>query len=183
MGLMDVLNGMRNGPRGAAGSKPPGGGMSPLTMALLGLLAYKAMKGGGGGLFGGHQASPAPASPPRPAADAGASDWLGGLGKMLAGGAAGGVLTGGLGELMRRMQQSGQNHAVDSWVGSGPNRSISPTDLEHALGQETLEDLSRQTGMPRNQLATQLAEELPQTVDTMTPDGRLPTETEANRWA
>ena len=42
MGLLDVLNGMQNGPRGA--SQPGKGGMSPITMALLGLLAYKAVK-------------------------------------------------------------------------------------------------------------------------------------------
>lgn len=41
MSLLDVLTGMRNGPRGAS----KGGGMSPITMALLGLLAYKAVKG------------------------------------------------------------------------------------------------------------------------------------------
>ena len=41
MGLLDVLNGMQNGPRGNRGL---GGGMSPITMALLGLLAYKAVK-------------------------------------------------------------------------------------------------------------------------------------------
>ena len=41
MGLLDVLTGMRNGPRGFGGG---GGGMSPITMALLGLLAYKAVR-------------------------------------------------------------------------------------------------------------------------------------------
>ena len=46
MGLLDVLNGMQNGPRG---EKTPGsGGMSPITMAILGLLAYKAIKNLGG---------------------------------------------------------------------------------------------------------------------------------------
>ena len=42
MGLLDVFNGMQNGPRGNRGLG--GGGMSPITMALLGLLAYKAVK-------------------------------------------------------------------------------------------------------------------------------------------
>ena len=44
MGLIDVLNGMQNGPRGA---RPPAstttsgqGGMSPIMMAILGLIAY-----------------------------------------------------------------------------------------------------------------------------------------------
>jgi len=46
MGLMDVLNGMANGPRGPA---EPGkrGGISPITMGLLALLAYKTMRGEG----------------------------------------------------------------------------------------------------------------------------------------
>ena len=52
MGLMDILNGMQNGPRASAGGAG-GGGMSPLTMALLGLLAYKAVKS-----FGGSSADP-----------------------------------------------------------------------------------------------------------------------------
>src|SRR5947207_556051 len=54
MGLMDVLRGMSNGPRGQVTPGPQGGsGMSPITMGLLALLAYKALKGGGlGGLFG-----------------------------------------------------------------------------------------------------------------------------------
>ena len=56
MGLMDILNGMQNGPRGQQQQAPAGsgGGMSPMTMALLGLLAYKAIKGGGlGNILGG----------------------------------------------------------------------------------------------------------------------------------
>ena len=45
MGLLDILNGMQNGPRGQSTPAPAGsGGMSPITMALMGLLAYKAIK-------------------------------------------------------------------------------------------------------------------------------------------
>src|SRR5262249_43014261 len=66
MGLVDILHGMQNGPRGKSlpGNNPSGGSrMSPLTMALIGLLAYKAVKH-----FGGSQASagagqPAPQPP------------------------------------------------------------------------------------------------------------------------
>ena len=60
MGLIDVLNGMQNGPRGqrdpSTAPTTSSGGMSPITMAILGLLAYKAMKG-----LGGSQPSTAPA--------------------------------------------------------------------------------------------------------------------------
>ena len=56
MGLLDVLNGMQNGPRGPSTPGAGGsGGMSPLTMAILGLLAYKAVKS----FTGGQTANPA----------------------------------------------------------------------------------------------------------------------------
>jgi hypothetical protein len=60
MGLVDVLNGMQNGPRGQRTPAPgsSGGGMSPMTMALLGLLAYKAIK-----TFAGGQPNAAPTKP------------------------------------------------------------------------------------------------------------------------
>src|SRR4051795_1551529 len=50
MGLLDILNGMQNGPRGQQQPKSSGssGGMSPIMMALLGVLAYKALKGRSG---------------------------------------------------------------------------------------------------------------------------------------
>ena len=51
MGLMDILNGMQNGPRGQrqpGSTKKESGGLSPMMIALIGLLAYKAMKGKGG---------------------------------------------------------------------------------------------------------------------------------------
>ena len=43
MGLLDVLNGMQNGPRGQTNPNAAGG-MSPITMAILALLAYKGIK-------------------------------------------------------------------------------------------------------------------------------------------
>jgi uncharacterized protein YidB (DUF937 family) len=182
MGLMDILNGLKNGPRGQVGSRG-GGGMSPITMGLLALLAYKTFKGGG--ILG---SAPQPGTPARPAnnpnqTNAAPSDWLGGLGGLLAGGAAGSILTGGLGELVKRFQQNGQGQVAQSWVGTGRNEAISPGDLEKAVGIDTLDDLSRQTGTPRDQLLAELAEQLPQTVDTLTPEGRIPNEQEASRWA
>src|SRR5918912_1242866 len=98
MGLMDVLNGIMNGPRGQPlPSRNTGGGMSPLTMGLLALLAYKAFKGGGilsSNADVSHAYTPTGVvKSPERARDA---DWLGGLGRMIAGGAAGGILTGGL---------------------------------------------------------------------------------------
>src|SRR5712671_5313228 len=60
MGLLDVLKGMQNGPRGPSNpTAQSGGGMSPMTMAILALLAWKAVKH-----FGGGQSDAAPAPSP-----------------------------------------------------------------------------------------------------------------------
>src|SRR5579871_2047533 len=92
MGLLDVLNGMQNGPRGSSTpSAQSGGGMSPMTMAILALLAYKAVKH-----FSGSSSASTAAPAPTPAPGGGLGGSLGGLlGGVLAGGAAGSVLSGG----------------------------------------------------------------------------------------
>jgi uncharacterized protein YidB (DUF937 family) len=187
MGLLDVLNGMQNGPRGqsAPSSEKTSGGMSPMTMALLGLLAWKAFKHLTGGQPG---AAPAPQQrsplPPPTQANAGGpggglSDLLkGGLGGLLAGGAAGTVLSGGLGDLLKQLQQGGQGEAANSWVGKGDNKPIEPGDLAGALGADQIESLSAQSGLSRDELLSGLSQYLPQVIDHLTPDGRLPTENE-----
>ncbi len=188
MGLLDVLNGMQNGPRG---QRTPGsgssGGMSPITMAVLGLIAYKAIKS-----FSGSQASApagAGASPGTGAGTQGTSpgggglgDLLkGGLGGLLAGGAAGGVLSGGLNDLLKQFQQTGQSDVAHSWISSGPNKAISPNDLASALGADRINTLMAYSGMSRDDLLNGLSEQLPGVVDQLTPNGRLPTEQEAAR--
>src|SRR3954466_5115956 len=83
MGLLDVLRGMQQGPRGPSNpTAQSGGGMSPITMAILALLAYKAVKH-----FGGSQPGASPAPAPSPGnVNAGAG---GGLGDLLRGGLGG----------------------------------------------------------------------------------------------
>jgi uncharacterized protein YidB (DUF937 family) len=181
MGLLDVLNGMQHGPRGPSNpSAQSGGGMSPMTMAILALLAYKAVKH-----FGGNQPGATPAPAPSPGnANAGPSggglgDLLrSGLGGLLAGGAAGSVISGGLGDLLRQFQQNGQGEVASSWVGKGPNQPISPDDLGRALGADQLNALSAQSGLSRDELLQGLSRNLPEVIDHLTPDGRLPTESE-----
>jgi uncharacterized protein YidB (DUF937 family) len=178
MGLLDVLNGMQNGPRGPSNaSAQSGGGMSPMTMAILALLAYKAVKHLSGSQPG---ATPAPApSSPGGGMTGGLGGLLkGGLGGLLAGGAAGSVISGGLGDLLRQFQQNGQGETANSWVGSGPNKSISPNDLANALGADQINTLASQSGLSRDELLAGLSQHLPDVIDHLTPDGRLPSESE-----
>jgi uncharacterized protein YidB (DUF937 family) len=188
MGLLDVLNGMQNGPRGPStpsSQSSSSGGMSPMTMALLGLLAWKAFKHMSGNQSGSApQPSPAPTPthlppPVNAGAGGGLGDLLkGGLGGLLAGGAAGSVLSGGLGDLLNQLQQSGHGDAANSWVGKGENKPIAPGDLANALGADQIESLSAQSGLSRDELLSGLSQYLPQVVDHLTPDGRLPSEQE-----
>jgi uncharacterized protein YidB (DUF937 family) len=216
MGLLDVLNGMQNGPRGQKNpADAKSGGMSPIMMAILGLLAYKAMKG-----LGGSSAAPASPTPtPLPQANQGGGigDLLrnvlggdatpgsssprqggqnqpnsgelgglgglltGGLGGLLAGGAAGSVLSGALGDLLNQFKDAGQHDVAKSWVGTGSNQEIAPDDLAKALGSDQVDTLMAQSGLSRDELLSGLSQYLPQVVNELTPNGRLPTEHEVSR--
>jgi uncharacterized protein YidB (DUF937 family) len=235
MGLLDILNGMQNGPGGARHDAPASqssGGMPTWMMALLGLLAYKAIKGGGIENMlpgGGRQQAPDPRQVPdtrtadqgggglgdilggmlgggaarqgMPSGGGGLGDILGGmlsggarqapgggglgdlLGPLLGGAAAGGALNGGLRKMIEDMQQNGQGDAAQSWVGSGSNKSVDPNDLANAIGLDDIDAVAKQTGMPREQLLSELSQHLPEFVNRLTPDGRLPSDEEAHsRW-
>ena len=119
--------------------------------------------------------------PNKPGAEA-----QGGIGGLLAqlglgGASAGGILGGGLDELMERFKQSGQSETVESWVNTGPNKPCTADQLERAIGPEVWDTLSKQTGLSRDELVTRLCRELTDAVDKYTPQGRVPTEAEFRR--
>ena len=171
MGLLDVLNGMQNGPRGQTDPNAKSG-MSPVTMAVLALLAYKGIK---------HMtANATPGAAPAPQGGNSLGGLLsgglgGGLGSLLAGGAAGSILSGGLGSLLNQFQQSGLGDVARSWVITGPNQQISAKDLTKAINPSELDTLIQHTGLTRDQLLSALQQELPKAVDELTPNGRVPT--------
>ena len=81
----------------------------------------------------------------------------------------------GVGDLVERFRQGGEGPAVDSWIEKGPNRRIDEAHLEKALGADVIDDLVQQTGLSRQVLLSRLALVLPEAVDKLTPEGRLPT--------
>ena len=177
MSILDVLNGMQNGPHGESPSTPSGtGGMSKITMALLGLLAYKAYKGIG---------TQAPQTGQRnPVVDNNEPGGFAGvLRTIFGGGSVGSLLSNGVGNTVRDMEASGVGEIARSWVGRGQNQSITPQKLESALGADAVQDLMQKTGMTRDELLAALSQYLPRLVDHLTPQGRLPTEQEASRSA
>ena len=156
MGLLDsVIGGLMGG----------GQGQNPMLQTVLGSLL-----GGSGGsqsgmgsvlgsLLGGgqqqQQQMPAP----------------GGTGSGLGGALAG---LGGLGGLLSQFQQAGLGHLAESWVGSGPNQSISPDELTKVLGHDRVQDMATQAGLPASDMLSQLSHLLPSAVDKLTPQGASP---------
>jgi uncharacterized protein YidB (DUF937 family) len=90
-----------------------------------------------------------------------------------------GGLLAGLGGLLSRFQQNGQGDIINSWIGSGPNRTITPNQLGTVLGPDILKTLSEKSGIAQQDLMAQLSTLLPGVIDKLTPNGRLPTPTEA----
>lgn len=136
------------------------GGMSPIQMGVLGLLAYKAFKGKGGlaNILGSGQS---PETSGDPLTD--------------------GTLGGGLKDLLDRFRQSGQEDKAQSWVSKESNKPIAPQELEQTLGEERIQWLMEQTGLPREELLSGLSNELPNAIDELTPDGHVPTDEESSR--
>jgi len=99
---------------------------------------------------------------------------LGNLSGALGGGGIGGLLSGGLGELVDRFKENGQGDAADSWVNKGPNKELAPPELKKAIGSDVLAALEQQTGLSQAELLARLSRELPKAVDQYTPDGRVP---------
>jgi uncharacterized protein YidB (DUF937 family) len=147
----------------------------PSMTALLGLLAiagYQNRDKIAEMLRGSGQSTPGSAG------QGGIGGLLGQLKSSLGGASGGGIVSGGLGELVDRFKQSGQSETADSWVKTGPNKPVTPAQLEQAIGPEVLDTLSKQTGLSRQELVARLCRELPDAVDKYTPQGRLPTEAE-----
>ena len=85
-----------------------------------------------------------------------------------------GELAGGLGGLLNQFQQSGHGNIMKSWIGTGPNQPISPGQMGVALGPK----ITQKTGMSEQELTAQLSQILPGVVDKLTPNGRLPSQSE-----
>jgi uncharacterized protein YidB (DUF937 family) len=165
MGLFDIVGGGRRS-----------SGMSPIALAVLGAMAYRTLKGKGrlAEVLGTRQANPAtpgaPASTPTTSAPGG-----------LAGALTSGGLAAGIKDLLDRFRQTGHEEKAQSWVSTGANRPIEARELEEVLGAERIQWLMEQTGLPKDQLLAGLSTELPGTIDKLTPNGQVPTDSELDR--
>ena len=84
----------------------------------------------------------------------------------------------GLGGLIEQFKKGGFGEIIKSWIGTGQNKAITPNQLHNALGQETVDNLAKDSGMPREDLLAQLSQLLPDVIDKLTPNGHLPSREE-----
>jgi uncharacterized protein YidB (DUF937 family) len=200
MGLIHVIRRIRGSTRGefqrANGpvsplSPPPDRAMPPIAIALLGLIAYNALRSrdGLGSSFPpaenastrlrhvldaliGRRAAGVPGSGSR-----GVQDGAVGGPELVAG-----LLCEGIRHLIEGFEESGHKEVVQSWVDKGSNQQIAPYDLESALGNDTLDALRRETGLGRGEMLDGLTSYLPEFIDRLTPEGRLPTQEEVSQY-
>ncbi|WP_454056172.1 YidB family protein [Cupriavidus sp. Marseille-Q8015] len=204
MGLLDSMLGGVLGQLGGQqqDGQAAAGGLNPKLMMALGLLAMLAMRNKGG--HGAPATGADDAGAPDSAGGLGGLGGLGGvLGGMLGGGSApapggldlgsllGGLLggqgeaagsaqamgaaAGGIGALREVLAQAGLGQQVDSWIGTGANEPVSPAQLSTALGGSgALDSLAETTGMTHEDVAASLSEGLPELIDRLTPQGRVP---------
>jgi len=151
----------------------------PSLLALLGLAAaagYQNRDALRQMMGSTHQGGQTP--PPYPGATSSTAEPQGWLEQIidrarhsLGGGSAMGA---GLGELVDRFTRTGSGDAANSWVSTGPNRTVSPDEVRAAVGPEVIDELTRQTGLTELNLLSRLAQSLPELVDQSTPEGRIP---------
>ncbi len=155
-GLEDLLGGLLGDSGGAGSGAAQGGlgGLGGLGSVLGGML--------GGGASGGSTGT-----------SAGGMN-MGALVAALAPLIAKLVKGGGLSKLMSNAQTSGLSAQADSWVGTGENAQVGAHEVRQVVGDDTVAELAQNAGISHDEAAEVLARVVPQVVNGLSPDGRLP---------
>ncbi|MEO5620132.1 MAG: YidB family protein [Cypionkella sp.] len=104
------------------------------------------------------------------------------IGSFFSGASGGSALSGGLSGIVDHFQGKGQGATAQSWVSRDANLPMSASDVADTLGEETMAELVAKTGLSREEVAARLSKALPEAVNHMTPEGRLPTAEDAQAF-
>jgi uncharacterized protein YidB (DUF937 family) len=99
--------------------------------------------------------------------DAGQGDSLAAISHLVQG-------QGGLDGLLEKFKSAGMGDKVKSWIGLGPNQTITAADVERVIGAPVLDRIAAATGMDKSVLSAKLSEYLPKVIDKLTPTGQVP---------
>ena len=76
--------------------------------------------------------------------------------------------------VLEKLREHGLGAEVESWLGSGSNLPLSAQQVVQVFGAELVKSMAAQFSMPANDFGSKLAEYLPQAIDKLSPDGKLP---------
>ena len=82
--------------------------------------------------------------------------------------------SGGLSGLIQKFTANGLGDVVNSWIGTGKNLPISADQISKVLGPDTIKNIVEKTGLDTNAVTGQLTTLLPQAINKLTPDGKIP---------
>lgn len=181
---MSLLEGLLGALTGAMGGQRNARAANPLLEIMLQMLANQpggargpSAPGGPGGLGDLLNRMGAPGAGPS-AGPGGLGEILGRMGAPGGGspaGPGGGVPPmGGLGDLLEAFRRAGMSDRAESWVGTGPNKTISADEIERALGIDRVGEVARQAGVSPRDAASGMAVGLPELIDKLTPRGQVP---------
>lgn len=83
---------------------------------------------------------------------------------------------GALSNITRGFQGAGLDNVLQSWVGTGENLPITGDQVKQVLGSGNVADLGARAGLNESDASNELAGMLPQVIDKLTPDGKLPSQ-------
>lgn len=81
---------------------------------------------------------------------------------------------GGLSGLMQMFNNKGLGEVIGSWVSTGQNLPITPDQLRQALGSDHIQQIAANIGLSQEEASGGLADLLPEVIDKLTPDGKVP---------
>jgi uncharacterized protein YidB (DUF937 family) len=155
LGLDDLLGGLLGGGSGSSGASA--GGLQDVLGGILG--------GGGGGSTGTRS---------------GGGLNMGALVATLGPLIAKFLQNGGLSKIMQGAQANGLSAQADSWVGTGANEPLPPSEVRAVIGDDAVHEMAREAGISDDEAADVLAAVVPEMVNGLTPNGQVPSDQEVD---
>jgi len=81
---------------------------------------------------------------------------------------------GGLEGLVKSFKEKGLENVISSWIGTGDNKAISGEQLQKVISGDSIKKIADKIGSTKEEASNLLAGMLPQLIDKLTPDGKLP---------
>ena len=82
--------------------------------------------------------------------------------------------TGGLQGLVQSFKEKGLGDVVSSWISTGKNLPLSADQIKNVINSQQIQQIATKLGTSTDNATKNLAQYLPQVIDKLTPDGKLP---------